>query len=187
MILVVRRWLDCMIFEVFSNLNDSIMLCCCPNLSLANGSSFRLQLDTGLQPAAKTPPDRHQARLLFMGSFCTSWKGHSQNYFTASQSLQCSNKGNFFPEQGKTLLIRAHTSPHLPLSPAALWRNKRKKGNSRYRIFMPGAGLHEAAEWMSKGNKDMAEQRQLRSPGIVICFCALPCRYWEHFKWSPSL
>lgn len=58
-----------------------MMLCCCPNLSIANGSSFREQLDAGLQPAAKTPPDTHQARLLFMGCFCPSWKGHSQNLF----------------------------------------------------------------------------------------------------------
>lgn len=47
---------------------------------------------------------------------------------------------------------------------------------------MPGAGLHEAAEWMNKSNKDMAEQKQLRSLGVVVRFCALPCRYWEHFQ-----
>jgi len=33
---------------------------------------------------------------------------------------------------------------------------------------MPGAGLHEAAEWMNKSNKDMAEQKLLRSLGVVI-------------------
>lgn len=97
------------------------------------------QLDTGLQPAARTPSNTHQARLLFMGCFCISWKEHSQNLSHCLPTSVLFQQRQFLPRTGKTLLIWAHTSPHLPLSPAAPWRNKRKKGMSRYRIFMADA------------------------------------------------